>query len=659
MPPITPPFPPWSRTWVWVVLVCGCLLHVTAVAVNPPVAGVSTAVPSSAEEHNRSLPDTTHGDNIDHSNSTVTTKTPEAAVNPTTIPVLTTSTEPPRVTVTRENNVTEVTVICSSTPRLFPGLPTPPGRRTTEAADDTAYTTSTLVTLAASGRGVEVDLSQLVDDGGNQLVVDVGGCGRVDVGGGVPGWAEGVVLAIKGSLVLRSGWWAGSNTLKMMWIRVDGGVNGEVGGLCESLPPTLESLDVSQTRMGTLLLDKSCVPPTLQRLEAVRTDLTRLSLCTPTLVSLHVSLNEVVGGLQWAGCEGGVAAVEYLQANSNNLTAASTCGWPGLRTLDLRHNHLAGLDLSSCPPTNLSRVTASRNYLVTPPTLPPTLLYLDLSHNYLTTLPVLTHILMEADLSHNKVMEVGKSRFKHARKLLLLNLAYNHLTQLNERDLAGLRSLRKLDASHNRLRHISPNSFVHLHHLRHLHLQKNHLTTLYARDLAALKPHAHATLQQNPWKCSCSLLADLNSLHSCPTCQHQAEELKCRERGSWVPATTVLHSCLQAVQDMMDVTDGQYLDESDEDISEEEPETLAGGGSGSPKAVLVVPGVVILLLIAITTAMGYRMYHRHRRAITTRLAPFCGFCGYCAPTTVNNNHHNHQQDQLSQMANDSDTETEL
>lgn len=36
----------------------------------------------------------------------------------------------------------------------------------------------------------------------------------------------------------------------------------------------------------------------------------------------------------------------------------------------------------------------------------------------------------EADFSHNKVVSIGKSRFKRARKLMHLNLAHNHLSAL-------------------------------------------------------------------------------------------------------------------------------------------------------------------------------------------------------------------------------------
>lgn len=129
-------------------------------------------------------------------------------------------------------------------------------------------------------------------------------------------------------------------------------------------------------------------------------------------------------------------------------------------------------------------------------------------------------------------------------------------------------------------------------------------------------------------------------------------ELECREDGSWVPASAVVRSCLQAIRDDPPMP----FDESDEDFSEEEGDDLTGSQAKGHKAVMVVPGVVVVLLVAVTAALGYRLYHRHRRAITTRLASFCGFCGYCRPDTINNNH---QRDRLSQIGNDSDTETEL
>ncbi|XP_042874691.1 insulin-like growth factor-binding protein complex acid labile subunit, partial [Penaeus japonicus] len=322
-------------------------------------------------------------------------------------------------------------------------------------------------------------------------------------------------ISTSGTLSLAPGWSAFATEL---WMRATGGLEHK-GDLCAIMPPTLRFLDASRTLLGELVVGSSCAP--LRRVEAAHSSLTRVSLCTPALVTLHVSGNDVAGGLEWEACAGGVAAVELLQANHNELTSASTCGWPGLHTLDVRHNRLESLDLTTCPPRNLTRVTAARNLLQTPPELTPTLLHVDLSRNSLAELPALTSALLTADFSHNGIVEVGKHRFKQARKLLHLKLAHNHLTQLHAHDLIGLRELRMLDVSYNRLREVSAGSFRHLRHLQRLHLQHNHLTTIDARDLAALTPRTHAIVHHNPWACTCSLLKSLQQLQNCAVCQHQ------------------------------------------------------------------------------------------------------------------------------------------
>lgn len=295
----------------------------------------------------------------------------------------------PEVEVTWERNGSQVVVNCPpKLHTLFPSLsldvPPPP---------PTAHIPTPAV-LVAGQRGVVLNLTQLLQEGvGGQVVVDVEGCGCVDVAVGMPEWAEGLTLAIHGSLRLPRGWWAGGGEgLREMWVRVNGGLN--VGGVCDYLPPTLQTLDLSFTPLGELVLEGKCAPPPLQRLEAISSAITHVSLCTPALNTLYLNNNEVNGDMEWAGCEGGVGGVLYLHANHNHLTSASTCSWPALTTLELRGNWLTTLDLSTCSPRNLTSLIASRNYLSAAPSpLPAALAFLDLSHNNITTLPVFTRVL--------------------------------------------------------------------------------------------------------------------------------------------------------------------------------------------------------------------------------------------------------------------------
>lgn len=136
--------------------------------------------------------------------------------------------------------------------------------------------------------------------------------------------------------------------------------------------------------------------------------------------------------------------------------------------------------------------------------------------------------------------------------------------------------------------------------------------------------------------------------------------VECKERGEWVAARAVLHSCRQAVKDVTQ----RLQDESDEDLSEEDPadDPLRGSGDDGEGAVMVVPGLVVLLVAAVAVALGYRLYRKHRRNVRATLAPFCcGCCGTVPPVTTlgNNHHHSLQHRHLPNADNDSDTETEL
>lgn len=632
-----------------------------------------------------------------------TTSTSSNSTSPSTLgPVPTAAINTLRQEITKDGNITFIRFIC---PKLLPLL--------SSSLDPTSFNIlnsndSVLITPLSNNNTLssdtkpnndlgdfqnpnlflnseaKVDFGALEFDRNEEVTLETEGCQRVVVGGGVPNWVERLSLTTsEGSIVLQKGWAQGADNLKKLWLRISEGLiidasaqNGEakvevnltadeddqngIQKLCSVLPPTLELIDASHTPLKLLYLEEHC-SSRLRRLEVSHSSLTSVALCTPNLVTLHLSWNSIQGTIDWITCKGGLAGVEYLQANRNLLSEVSTCGWMGLRTLDVRRNAITSLDLSTCSSSNLTSVTASHNQLVTPPILPDALLELDLSHNRLESLPMITSTLMSADFSHNNIFEVGKSRFKRARKLLHLNLAYNHITHLKEHALTGLRELRTLDISHNKLREIAGASLLSLRRLQELHLHHNHLTTLDARDLAALT-HAHATLHHNPWMCVCHLLSALQRLQHCPECQHQTVAIECRERRSWVAATSVLRTCMQAVQEVTQ----RLNDESDEDLSEEDGYDERGNSASETNAVIAVPFLLILVICGAIVAMSCRYYHSHKRTIRARLHPFCSVCGLCSvcgcsSAAVNNNDLNHHG-QLSQNDDDdddSDSETAL
>ncbi|XP_068218680.1 uncharacterized protein [Palaemon carinicauda] len=601
--------------------------------------------------------------------------------------------------ITNVGNITSIVVICP------PSLPVPSLSDGSAALNDSDE--SALSTLLPNGTDprllddsdnsgdissptkfspnyVKVDLGALEFDRNIEVSVKSNNCESVTVDGGVPEWVERLSLANDdGMITLQKEWAKGANNLKKLWFRVPKGLiidfdsfdekdqdyenldrdfenlNG-IQNLCNVLPPTLEVLDLSRTPLELLKLDATC-SYRLTRLEASHSSLSTLALCTPYLVSLHLSENSLEGDLNWMTCSGGLASVEYLQVNQNLLTEVSTCNWLSIQSLDLRHNKVGSLDLTSCPSSNLTSVIASHNLLVTPPILPNSLLHLDLGHNQLESLPMITPMLNFADFSHNNIIIIGKARFKRARKLVHLSLAYNHITQLKEHDLNGLRELRTLDMSHNRLREIAGTSLMSLRHLRELRLHHNHLSTLDSRDLASLASRVHGSFHHNPWHCVCQLLSSLQRLQYCPDCKPPATSVECRERGNWVSADPFLRTCLHAVQEVT-----QRLNkESDEDLSEEEGQEDGMGNDSNKGAVVAVPVFLILILIGAVVATSYRLYHRHKRTISARLEPirnrcrFCGLCG-CSPSALNNGDLNHRgHGELSQIDRDSDTETEL
>lgn len=400
-----------GRSWVWVAVALGCLLP------PRPCAG---SVHSSFGDNSGMM--TGENTNVDYDAMTETivrlatdTTTLSATLPPYLAPAVTSTTssppppspppprffatssttpEPPRIDVDRLGSATRVLVECSpnsgsASITSSTGITAPVTSAPAASAAEPAVG-STPPPEAPPGVGeAEVDLGA-VEVGEKSTVVGVEArkCRQVGVVGALPDWASTLTISTSGTLSLAPGWSAFATEL---WMRATGGLEHK-GDLCAIMPPTLRFLDASRTLLGELVVGSSCAP--LRRVEAAHSSLTRVSLCTPALVTLHVSGNDVAGGLEWEACAGGVAAVELLQANHNELTSASTCGWPGLHTLDVRHNRLESLDLTTCPPRNLTRVTAARNLLQTPPELTPTLLHVDLSRNSLAELPALTSALL-------------------------------------------------------------------------------------------------------------------------------------------------------------------------------------------------------------------------------------------------------------------------
>ncbi|CAL4067259.1 unnamed protein product [Meganyctiphanes norvegica] len=531
------------------------------------------------------------------------------------------------------------------------GLPSPPSVPSPVSPIDNLN-----VTLEAGS----LDLSEQ-EEGGHEATVRARGCGWVGVGAGIPTWPNRLVFHTSGGLSLLPGWYEAMTNLTTLKLRAKGGLGGTWA--CSQLSPTLEILQMSHTPLELLLL-QDC-PTALKAVEMEHSGLTSVSLCAPNLKTLNVSWNQVSSALgqDWVECQGGANGVEELRVQHNLLSKVSTCGWPGLVILDVRNNQISELNMSTCVSGGLLTLMAAHNRLATPPELPKTLRHLYLNHNHLTALPALPHDMLEADFSHNQISDLGKARFKRARRLQHLNLAHNHISKIHDKDLHGLRDLRELDLSNNRLKDIAALVFQNLQQLKLLQLHHNHLSMLDSRLLASFPTTVRASFHNNPWSCTCSLLRDLKTHTACRR-NHCRQQIQCLESDSWHDADELLKQCLHNVQEVNRNTSPSshrtmsiLLSDEDEsdgngriDDTEDADDFKASQKKEGYGVAFVVPIMVVLVIVAILSVLTHRLYRRHRRYLQTS-------CFRCCPLPTPPASVTH--DQLPHKDNDSDTETEL
>lgn len=173
-----------------------------------------------------------------------------------------------------------------------------------------------------------------------------------------------------------------------------------------------------------------------------------------------------------------------------------------VRSLDLSHNWLHGLDGQLSAYTHLRLLDLSHNQLShLPASLPRSLWQLRASFNRL-------RLLEKDDTVHQwnlRVLDVSGNRLQRAvfinntlTSLCTLNLSHNHFWTLPT-NMPG--SLVTIDLSHNLLAKVLPGSLDKLVRLDRLFLHANRLSVLPAGAMDQLRSLSVISLGGNPWAC--------------------------------------------------------------------------------------------------------------------------------------------------------------
>uniref|UniRef100_A0A8R1DVD3 Chaoptin n=1 Tax=Caenorhabditis japonica TaxID=281687 RepID=A0A8R1DVD3_CAEJA len=213
------------------------------------------------------------------------------------------------------------------------------------------------------------------------------------------------------------------------------------------------------------------------------------------LHSIDISFNDLIFLHQGTF---GKNNVLQLHVSNNKLSRipleALSSTISSLHLLDLASNNIKVIDSSQLTSfSNLSVLSFANNkvdsiedgafeYLSS-------LKILDLSNNPVTSWSPtafrdLSHSISSINMANTGLFSVPK--FSH-RSIQSLNISWNKIYELSERDLAPLTKLVALDISHNNLKQVSPMAFEPLLHLKHLnisanpitHIQNDHIQQLY------------------------------------------------------------------------------------------------------------------------------------------------------------------------------------
>ncbi|XP_034253083.1 toll-like receptor 7 [Thrips palmi] len=354
----------------------------------------------------------------------------------------------------------------------------------------------------------------------------------------LPGEAfEGLVALKHLSISTHNVEWGSGKTLELD--------SGSLSGLRE-----LQVLDLVHNNIRQLPDDAFCSLANLQTLNLSRnhlTDVDKLGFAARRLG------NPAVGNLD---CNGG-AEVRALDLSFNHIPAiGDNSGLSRLRRLQhlhLQHNVLTNIHgdafkgLTALKVVNMSynRLSSINEGLFASSR---ELSEVYLQNNSLHELPRgLFHRLEQLivlDLSRNQLTSaaVNESTFAGLIRLIVLNLAHNSLTRLDDKVFKELYFLQILDLRNNSINHIADNTFVSLYNLHTLNLAENRLHTITAQMFNGLFVLSKLTLNNNlvvnidpvAFR-NCSDLKDLdlssNALTAVPEALHELSFLKTLDLG--------------------------------------------------------------------------------------------------------------------------------
>ncbi|CAH1971317.1 unnamed protein product [Acanthoscelides obtectus] len=159
---------------------------------------------------------------------------------------------------------------------------------------------------------------------------------------------------------------------------------------------------------------------------------------------------------------------DWSPTKSLELTSYSLQGLKELQTLDLADNNIRAVpDGSFCSLPNLSTLNLTRNRIRN-------------SERIGFNIPECSSSeLQNLDLSHNDLRSLSEnSGFSRLRRLQLLNLQNNNVSEISAEALAGLVSLRILNLDNNKVGTLPQGLFAGTPELKEIHLQNNSLFSL-------------------------------------------------------------------------------------------------------------------------------------------------------------------------------------
>uniref|UniRef100_A0A671VBB3 SLIT and NTRK like family member 2 n=1 Tax=Sparus aurata TaxID=8175 RepID=A0A671VBB3_SPAAU len=236
------------------------------------------------------------------------------------------------------------------------------------------------------------------------------------------------------------------------------------------------------------------------------------------------------------GAFNGLRLLKRLFLNNNNLEVIKKDTFSGLESLEYlqaEYNYISAIEPGALSKlNNLKVLILSDNLLLS---LPPNifrfviLTHLDLRGN---RTDLTEHSSLEwLHLGNNRIAVIQEGAFENLTKLRWLYLNGNYIESLSQSLFAGLQSLQYLYLEYNIIKDISPQTFNALHNLQLLFLNNNLLRSLpdnvfggtmltivnlgnnhfsylpVQGVLDQLSAFIRIDLQENPWDCTCDIMA--------------------------------------------------------------------------------------------------------------------------------------------------------